>query len=56
MLELSHHPIPLTAIPPGFRLRVVSTAAAGFPSPAQDWEDDALSLIKLLRLDRSSSG
>jgi DNA polymerase V len=55
MLPLSNHPVPITAIPPGFRLRVVASAGAGFPSPAQDWEDDALSLIELLRLDRAAA-
>lgn len=55
MLALSIRPVPVTAIPPGFKLRIVSTAAAGFPSPAQDWEDDALSLIELLRLDRAAA-
>ena len=30
-------------------------AGAGFPSPAQDWEDDAINLIELLRLDRAAS-
>src|SRR3546814_10062935 len=29
-------------------------AGAGFPSPAQDWQDDAISLIELLRLDRAT--
>ena len=55
MLPLSNHPVPITAVPPGFRLRIVASAGAGFPSPAQDWEDDALSLIELLRLDRAAA-
>ncbi|WP_062117167.1 LexA family protein [Aureimonas sp. AU40] len=55
MLHLSNRPHPITAIPPGFRLRVVASAGAGFPSPAQDWEDDALSLIELLRIDRPAA-
>lgn len=41
------------ALPPG--LRVISAAAAGFPSPAQDWADDAIDIIELLRLDRPAS-
>ena len=55
MLSLSNHPVPITAVPPGFRLRIVASAGAGFPSPAQDWEDDALSLVELLRLDRAAA-
>lgn len=55
MLPLPNHPVPLTAVPAGFRLRVVASAGAGFPSPAQDWEDDALSLIDLLRIDRPAA-
>lgn len=55
MFPHSNHPVPLTAVPPGFRLRIVASAGAGFPSPAQDWEDDALSLIELLRLDRAAA-
>lgn len=55
MLPFSNHPVPITAVPPGFRLRIVASAGAGFPSLAQDWEDDALSLINLLRLDRASA-
>ena len=39
----------------GTVLRVVGAAGAGFPSPAQDWEDDAISLIELLRLDQPAS-
>jgi DNA polymerase V len=55
MLHLSNRPHPITELPPGFKLRIVSSAGAGFPSPAQDWEDDALSLIDLLRLDRAAA-
>lgn len=55
MLPFSNHPVPITAVPPGFRLRIVASAGAGFPSPAQDWEDDALSLVELLRLDRAAA-
>lgn len=48
-------PIPITMLPPGFKLRLVSTAAAGFPSPAQDWEDEMLNLVQILRLDSASA-
>ncbi|KQQ90976.1 S24 family peptidase [Aureimonas sp. Leaf324] len=48
-------PIPITMLPPGFKLRVVSPAACGFPSPAQDWEDEALNLVEILRLDSASA-
>lgn len=42
---------PLVAIAP----RCMGTAGAGFPSPSQDWEEDSISLIDLLRLDRAAS-
>jgi DNA polymerase V len=48
-------PVPLVDVPEGTILRIVGAAGAGFPSPAQDWEDDAISLIELLRLDRPAS-
>jgi DNA polymerase V len=48
-------PVPLADAPKGTVLRIVGAAGAGFPSPAQDWEDDAISLIELLRLDRAAS-
>lgn len=48
-------PVPLVDVPMGTILRVVGAAGADFPSPAQDWEDDAISLIELLRLDRPTS-
>ncbi|WP_202814249.1 LexA family transcriptional regulator [Aureimonas sp. AU4] len=34
---------------------MVASAGAGFPSPAQDWEDDALNLVELLNLDAASA-
>ena len=46
-------PMPIADLPPAFRLRVVSAAGAGFPSPAQDWEETAIDLVALLRLDGS---
>jgi DNA polymerase V len=48
-------PIPLSRVPDRIRLRIVASAGAGFPSPAQDWADDALSLVELLRIDRPAS-
>ncbi|WP_174278393.1 LexA family protein [Sphingomonas bacterium] len=48
-------PIPIAEVPPGLRLRIIGAAGAGFPSPAQDWADDAISLVELLRLDRAAS-
>lgn len=48
-------PVPLADVPKGTVLRIVGAAGAGFPSPAQDWEDDGISLIELLRLDRAAS-
>jgi DNA polymerase V len=35
--------------------RFAGAAGAGFPSPAQDWEDDAINLVEMLRLDRPAS-
>src|SRR3546814_17738950 len=48
-------PVPLADVPQGTILRIVGAAGAGFPSPAQALQDDAISLIELLRLDRASS-
>jgi len=48
-------PIPITEVPEGLKLRIVASAGAGFPSPAQDYECDAISLVELLRLDRAAS-
>jgi DNA polymerase V len=48
-------PVPLADAPKGTVLRIVGVAGAGFPSPAQNWADDAISLIELLRLDRAAS-
>src|SRR3546814_14540500 len=48
-------PVPLADVPQGTILRIVGAAGAGFPSPAQDWQDDAISLIELLQLDRAAS-
>jgi len=47
-------PVPLAHVP-GIVPRIIGAAGAGFPSPAQDWEDDAISLVELLRLDRAAS-
>lgn len=48
-------PIPLRDFPRPVQLKVVGAAGAGFPSPAQDWEESAINLIDLLRLDRAAS-
>src|SRR3546814_19131351 len=48
-------PVPLADVPQGTILRIVGAAGAGFPSPAQDWQADAITLIELRRLDRAAS-
>ena len=48
-------PVPIAEVPVALRLQVVSAAGAGFPSPAQDWEETAIDLVELLRLDRAAS-
>lgn len=48
-------PIPLAELPDDLRLQVIGAAGAGFPSPAQDWEETAIDLVKLLRVDRAAS-
>ncbi len=48
-------PIAIAEIPPDLRLRIVGAAGAGFPSPAQDWQETAINLVELLRLDRAAS-
>jgi DNA polymerase V len=55
MLLPPMQPVPVAAVSSGLRLRIIGAAGAGFPSPAQDWADDAISLIELLRLDRAAS-
>jgi hypothetical protein len=53
-LDLPHaHPIPVSEIVPTLHLRIVGAAGAGWPSPAQDWEETAINLVELLRLDRA---
>ena len=49
------YPIPIAEIPPDLRLRIVGAAGAGFPSPAHDWQETAIDLVELLRLDRAAS-
>jgi DNA polymerase V len=51
----SSYPIPLAELPADLHLQVVGAAGAGFPSPAQDWEETAINLVDLLRLDRAAS-
>ncbi|EQB05807.1 LexA family protein [Sphingobium baderi] len=48
-------PIPIGDIPADLRLRIVGAAGAGFPSPSQDWKEDCIDLVELLRLDRAAS-
>ena len=49
------YPVPIAEVPPDLRLQIVGAAGAGFPSPAQDWEETAIDLVELLRLDRAAS-
>ena len=55
MLLPMSQPVPIARVTPELRLRIIGAAGAGFPSPAQDWADDAISLVELLRLDRAAS-
>ncbi len=48
-------PIPIADVPADLRLQIVGAAGAGFPSPAQDWQETAIDLVELLRLDRAAS-
>lgn len=48
-------PIPIRDIPADLHLRIVGAAGAGFPSPSQDWKEDCIDLVELLRLDRAAS-
>ncbi len=48
-------PIPISLITNEPSIRVIDAAGAGFPSPAQDWEEPAIDLIKILQLDRAAS-
>ncbi|NCP23877.1 MAG: peptidase [Erythrobacter sp.] len=48
-------PIPISSFPDIVQLRIIDAAGAGFPSPAQDWEDPTLDLMELLRIDRAGS-
>lgn len=45
----------MAELPNDLRLQVIGAAGAGFPSPAQDWEETAIDLVKLLRVDRAAS-
>lgn len=49
------YPVPISSCPDNLRIQIIDAAGAGFPSPAQDWEDPTLDLIELLRLDRAAS-
>lgn len=48
-------PTPISSFPDEIQLRIIDAAGAGFPSPAQDWEDPTLDLVELLRLDCAAS-
>lgn len=48
-------PVRIADIPANFELRSIGAAGAKFPSPAQDWEEAAIDLVELLRLDRAGS-
>ncbi|MCW2370182.1 LexA family protein [Sphingobium sp. B11D3D] len=48
-------PVPLADMAPGIRFKPIGVAGAGFPSPAQDWEEDTINLAELLRLNRAGS-
>jgi DNA polymerase V len=51
---LSFKPVPLAELPSDLRLQVIGTAGAGF-NVTQDWEETAVNLVELLRLDRAAS-
>lgn len=55
MLLPPMQPVPLAMVPEGLIPHIISAAGAGFPSPSQDWQEDAICLIELLRLDRAAS-
>lgn len=48
-------PVAMTIIRTRPRLRIVEAAGAGFPSPAQDWEETGIDLIEMLSLERAAS-
>ena len=47
-------PLPLASVALPRGLRVISAAAAGFPSPAQDWADDAIDIISTSAIHQST--
>ena len=55
MLLPPMQPVPLAEVPEGLIPFIIGAAGAGFPSPSQDWQEDAICLIELLRLDRAAS-
>lgn len=55
MLLPAMQPIPLAETNEGLIPLIVGAAGAGFPSPSQDWSEDAICLKELLRLDRAAS-
>lgn len=48
-------PVPLAGVPEELIPLLTGAAGAGFPSPSQDWAEDRICLIELLRLDRAAS-
>jgi DNA polymerase V len=55
LASLPPRPIPLAQAPRPIQLRIIGAAGAGFPSPAQDYEETGINLVELLRLDRAAS-
>jgi DNA polymerase V len=55
MLLPPMQPVPLAEVPEGLIPFLIGAAGAGFPSPSQDWAEDRICLIELLRLDRAAS-
>jgi DNA polymerase V len=49
------HPAPVIETSKRPELRVVDAAGAGFPSPAQDWEEAGIDLSRMLDLDKAST-
>ena len=48
-------PVAMTVVRKRPRLRIVEAAGAGFPSPAQDWEETGIDLVEMLSLERAAS-
>lgn len=48
-------PIPIARFMGELALAYLGPAAAGFPSPAADWREDAINLVEWLNLDRAAT-